>query len=98
MLPLIASAANTVVLECIARNVPLLVSRANDTEYYLGKKYPLFFNECTEEEIRELLTPSKLREGYRYLVNMDKSDLYGDSFLKNLSSAPFYRALPLPLG
>ena len=29
---------------------------------------------------------------------MDKTELYGEFFLKKITSSPFYRNLPLPIG
>jgi len=49
---LFGAAANNVVVECIKRHTPIVVNRIPETEYYLGKDYPLFFNgkKVTEEQ------------------------------------------------
>ena len=38
------ASANTVVVECIARKTPLLVTRLDAVIEYLGKDYPLYFD------------------------------------------------------
>lgn len=34
----------TTVIECIARNIPIVVNRLPALEEYLGKNYPLFYD------------------------------------------------------
>lgn len=77
-----ASASN-VVIECIARNTPLLVNRLPAIVEYLGEDYPLYFDNL--EHAAALLTERKLREAYAYLQQLDKSWLSGEAFAADLS-------------
>ena len=87
--------ANTTVIECITRNTPIIVNRLPGLEEYLGKEYPLFYDDVTEAS--ELLqSETKLRDGFDYLKKMDKSFLEGKSFLRALQTSAIYRTLPLP--
>lgn len=49
---LFGAAANNVLVECIARHTPIVINRLPETEYYLGKDYPLFYEgvKVTEEQ------------------------------------------------
>ena len=78
------SASNTVV-EAIARCTPLLVNRHPALVEYLGSEYPLFFDEL--RDLRTLLQDSaRIRQGWRYLVEMDKSWLSASSFAHEVLS------------
>jgi hypothetical protein len=69
--------ANNTVLECIARNTPIIVNRIQGVIEYLGKDYPLYFDNLTE--VPSLI--NRYKEGYDYLYKMDKSSLHIDSFM-----------------
>lgn len=73
-------AASNVVLDCIVRNTPLIINRCPASEEYLGKEYPLFFNDPIE--IPDLL--SKVKEAHNYLSKMDKSDITMEYFVTNV--------------
>jgi hypothetical protein len=76
------SASNTVV-EAIARCTPLLVNRLPALVEYLGADYPLFFDEL--RDVRAILEdPARIRQGWRYLVEMDKSWLSASNFARNV--------------
>lgn len=72
------SGANNTVLECIARNTPIILNRTPGVEEYLGKNYPLYFNNLNE--VPDLI--NKIEEGYNYLNNMDKSSFHVNNFIK----------------
>lgn len=77
-----ASAVNTII-ECIVRNTPILVNRLPATEEYLGKDYPLFYNEIVEAEY--LLNDRKnIKKAHLYLLNMDKTKFTIEYFLNTL--------------
>ena len=68
-------------------NIPAFVSRLPATEEYLGKDYPLFFNNNTEIENiinNEELLILKLKEGNKYLLNLDKTKFSYDYFNREL--------------
>ncbi len=79
---LIDAVANNTILECIARNTPILVNRLKGPEYYLGRNYPLFYDDIGEVE--GLLTESAIASAHDYLRGMDKTWLRGDSFAQSL--------------
>ena len=47
------SSANNTVLECIARNSPIIVTKHPAIKEYLGEDYPLYFN--TLDELNKIL-------------------------------------------
>jgi glycosyltransferase involved in cell wall biosynthesis len=89
--------ANTVVIECIGRNTPLVVNRLPGLEEYLGKDYPLFYD--TLHEASALLhDQSKLIKGSDYLQSLPiKNELTKESFLSSFTNTAIYRSLPVPL-
>lgn len=86
-----AAAVNTI-LECIVRNTPILVNRLPATEEYLGKDYPLFYDNY--DHAYELLSDLKnIRKGYKYLMRIDKSKFDKNCFINDLISSELYRKL-----
>ena len=69
---LIDSVVNNTVLECIERNTPIIVNRNPSIEEYIGKDYPLFFDEISD--VSELLTYDKLTQANSHLkkINLDR--------------------------
>lgn len=66
------TSANNVILECIAFNTPLLVCYHTSIVEYLGKDYPLYFN--NKEEANEKINNIDLiKQTHIYLKNMDKT-------------------------
>jgi len=87
IIPLFGASANNSILEIIEMNIPAFVSRLPATEEYLGKDYPLFFNNNTEIENiinNEELLILKLKEGNKYLLNLDKTKFSYDYFNREL--------------
>jgi hypothetical protein len=76
------AAANTVILECIIRNTPIIVNKIEPVKEYLGPDYPLYFNNL--KEVEDLLTNEKLLEAHYYLCKMNKNELSIDYFTKNI--------------
>ena len=87
IIPLFGASANNSILEIIEMNIPAFVSRLPATEEYLGKDYPLFFNNNTEIENiinNEELLILKLKEGNKYLFNLNKTKFSYDYFNREL--------------
>lgn len=80
---LISSVANNTIIECIARNTPIVVNRHPGPEFYLGKKYPFFYNDF--RELKDLITTDRIIAAHEYLQNLDKSWLSGSMFRDSLS-------------
>ncbi len=76
------SAANNTVVECIARNTPLVVNRTAGVVEYLGEAYPLYFDRL--EEVPALLTDERLRAAHEYLRGLNKDYLSVDRFTRDL--------------
>jgi hypothetical protein len=82
-----ASAVNTLI-ECIARNTPIIVNRHPAVVELLGEKYPLYYGnnmEYTEMsvEVNKLLFDrTKIARANKYLQKMDKSKFTMDYFVK----------------
>lgn len=69
----IGTSANNSVLDCIARNTPIIIKKLASVVEYLGEEYPLYFNELYE--VNKLLDNSRIKDAYMYLKNMNKKDL-----------------------
>lgn len=74
--------ANNAVVECIARNTPIIVNKIEGVVDYLGNDYPLYFN--TLDDIPSMLNNANIIKAFEYLKNMDKSFLNVDTFTKQL--------------
>jgi hypothetical protein len=71
-----AAVANNAVLECMALQVPCLISRLNGPVEYLGGKYPLFFSSAEELQLLlddETVLRAKMLEAHNYLKRRDTS-------------------------
>ena len=79
------ASANNVVIECLARNTPLIVNRHPALEEYLTTGYPLFFDDINE--VPGLLHTDQVLAGHRYLRELDKTPLRGDSFRESIRQA-----------
>ena len=74
-----ASASN-VVLECIAHHTPLIINRLPAFEQYLGKEYPLFYDNI--DEIPMLI--EQATTGHYYLKLLPTKNLVIDFFLNRI--------------
>lgn len=78
------ASANNVVIECIARNTPLLINRYPSVVEYLGKDYPLYF--ATAADIPEMITPERMAAGSEYLSKLEKTWLDSSVFAAGVSN------------
>lgn len=81
----ISAAANNTVVECIARNTPIVLNRHPGPLYYLGEDYPLFYDDISH--VHELVTPERVLQAHQYLQRMDKTWIRGECFAEDLSRA-----------
>jgi hypothetical protein len=87
------SASNTV-LECIARNTPLLTNPLPGNIEYLGKDYPFFFE--NEDEMNKKLNDEQLiAETNCYLSKLDKTKLKIDYFIESIRQSEIYKNIKL---
>lgn len=94
-LDLFDAPANTTVVECIARNTPILVNKLPGVVEYLGEAYPLYFDSIEEADAK-LSDPDNIRAAYDYLVAMDKEKITLDHFIESMHGSPIYRSLDIP--
>jgi|GEM_PF-1435003 len=88
--------ANTAVVECIARNTPILINRLPGVVEYLGEDYPFYYDSLKEAEAK-LQQPALIRETSQYLsASPMKPALTGEAFLAALQNSAIYRSLPTP--
>jgi hypothetical protein len=79
------ASANNVVIECILRSTPLVINRHPAVIEYLGKDYPLYFDDL--DEVPGLLGLARILEANDYLREMDKRDLSGTYFTSAVARA-----------
>lgn len=82
---LLDASANNVVIECIARNAPLVVNRHPAAVEYLGEDYPLFFDE--RSEVPSLLESQRIMDAHEYLKALPKGWLDGRVFADGVRQA-----------
>lgn len=78
-LKLYDSSANNAVVECIARNTPVLVNKIPAVVEYLGEDYPFYFSSLEEAE-HKLHHNNLIIESHLYLKNMNKEWISGKYF------------------
>jgi hypothetical protein len=88
LLDVFNSSANNTILECIARNTPLLVNKHPAIVEYLGVDYPLYFNNTNE--LQTIIDSdnfiSKITASYNYLKNMNKQKFKIKSFCEDFNN------------
>ena len=82
-LDLYDSSANNAVIECIARNTPILINKIDAVVEYLGEDYPLYFNNLNHAA-QLLSNTNNIIKAHTYLKQMDKRWLSGHLFAQSL--------------
>ena len=92
-LDLYDSSANNAVIECMVRGTPIVINRIPSTEEYLGKDYPLFFDNL--DHARELIKDDHtILKGHEYLLNCEmRPKLSGEYFLNSVINSDIYKSL-----
>lgn len=80
---IIEASGNTVTVECIARNTPLIINRYPSVVEYLGPHYPLYFDNI--QEVPKLLELERIEAAHRYLAAMEKPWIKMDYFIDRVS-------------
>jgi hypothetical protein len=72
---LFGAAANNVIIDCMARNTPIVVNRLPDVEFYLGPDYPLYLDnwEYCVEQMNYSACELLAYDAHNYLRSLDKS-------------------------
>ncbi len=87
-----SAVGHNAIVECIARNTPVLVNRLPAVEEYLGEDYPFYFGTLAEAAEKAEDTDC-VKEAHEYLVRMPKDWLSGSYFCRSLVESDFYRSL-----
>lgn len=89
------SSANNTVIECMARNTPLLVNPLESVKEYLGKKYPFYFNSL-DEAAEKAENHDLVMKTHQYLLNLpQKKKLAEKYFLKSFMKSRIYKNIKL---
>jgi len=86
-------AANTIILECIARNVPILVPKIDSCLSYIGDRYPMLYP-VGQIDFNEIITAKNVIQSIEYLKKMDKSKFSTDSFCNNIEKSLVFQSIP----
>ena len=89
LIPLWNASANNSILECMRMNIPAFISNIAPVKEYLGKDYPMYYDDIKEVE-RIIHNKEYLYQLYerthRYLVKLDKSIIDYKYFTSELLS------------
>jgi len=92
-LNLFGSSANNTVIECIARETPVIVNRLPALEEYLGHDYPLFYD--TLEEASEVASDMHRVQLAHQCLKRRVEIVRPESFLKSIETSEIYRKTPV---
>lgn len=95
-LNLLDAPANTTVVECLARNTPILINKLPGVVDYLGQDYPFYYSSL-EEAARKLSDEQLIRQTVAYLrESPNKEKLRKEYFINAIHNGSIYRSLPIP--
>lgn len=80
------SSANNTVVECIARNTPMLVNPLPPIVEYLGPEYPLYFSDL-EEAAHKADNIDLIEQTWQYLQALPKENLEYDFFYRSFADS-----------
>jgi glycosyltransferase involved in cell wall biosynthesis len=93
-LDLYDSSANNTILECIARNTPVLVNRLPAVVEYLGEDYPFYFQDL-DEAADKVQDEGLVKRAHEYLTGIDKTRYRVEYFRQSFVDSVVYRNLPV---
>jgi len=79
-------AANTIILECISRNTPIVAPRIDSCVEYLGASYPLLYDQSCDD-LSQVVSLTSVQEAVDYLLNIDKSVFSVGRFCQTIQSS-----------
>lgn len=79
--PLFDCSACNGIIDCIARNTPILVPKLEAAVEYLGEEYPLYYN-TLEEASEKIKNMDNVVNAHIHLRDMNKEDLTFEHFAK----------------
>ena len=77
------SSANNTVLEAISYKTPIIINRCEAVEEYLGKDYPLYFENINELD-DNFISPNRIKLANEYLLEIDCSKFSYKIFNQNI--------------
>ncbi|KAG4074967.1 hypothetical protein HA402_014546 [Bradysia odoriphaga] len=87
-------AANTLLLECITRNIPILCPNMSSCTDYLGSGYPLLYESLKPDGIVSLLSRESITDAIAFLERMDKTRLSLEKFISDVKNGAVLLSLP----
>ncbi|RKO92930.1 hypothetical protein BDK51DRAFT_37181 [Blyttiomyces helicus] len=90
-LDMVDAAAINTLLECIARNTPIVINCLPAIVDILGPQYPLFYHNLAD--VPDLITYQNIFNANMYLQQMDKTPFLLDSFLAAFTSSDVFESL-----
>jgi hypothetical protein len=82
--------ANNIIVECIARNTPILVNKQESVIEYLGEKYPLYYSSLDEASTK-LSNKSLIIDTHYYLSELEtKKKITGEYFAESFYNSEIY--------
>jgi len=93
MIKLYDSSANNTIIECIARQTPILVNPIAAVVEYLGAEYPLYYN-TLEEAAAKAADYSILKKTHEYLKNIPiRPKMTPEYFVRSFTQSKIYQSL-----
>ncbi len=93
MVQLEAASANNAVVECMARGTPLLVNRLPAVIEYLGKNYPLYYDDL-QDASRKLMDLGRLKAAHEYLLSWENRKWLDPAFFRqSMEQSEVYQLL-----
>lgn len=89
---LIDTSANNAIIECMARNIPLLINYHPAVVEYLGEDYPFYYLTQTGAN-NKINDTSLIKETHEYLKNINKRFLDIETFLHDFEYSDIYNNL-----
>ena len=87
------ASANNTILECIARNTPILVNRIEPVVEYLGEEYPLYFSSL-QEAAEKAMDLALIDQTHKYLAGYPSKYKFTNSYFKeSLQNSEIYQNL-----
>src|SRR5262249_7747200 len=86
------SVTNNTLIECIARNTPILINKVPSVVEHLGESYPFYFD-TLEEAAEKADDMEQIAAAHKYLCEVSKESLGADFFCRSLAESDLYRNL-----
>jgi len=77
-LDLYDTSCNNAIIECLVRNTPMIINEHPAVTEYVGKNYPLYFNNISD--VGNLLTYDSIQTAAEFLQSQSKKELTGEYF------------------